>query len=153
TFDGMIVDDVGLAVELLPSKKIDNDEMTVIPTHGFAVDHTMYLHWMSVRHWGEPGEWEVNEAGLASSTDEGQTWSVLDEPRWDGESGFVQVAPTTITEDGVDWLYFWGITHGRFGGVSLAKVKAAEVDQGDSYLYFTGVNENGSPLWGGDSTQ
>src|SRR5690606_5601194 len=82
SLDGMIVDDGNAAIELLPSKKIDNDEMTVIPTHGFEANGAMYLHWMSVRHWGTPGEWEANEAGLATSTDEGQTWTVLDEPRW-----------------------------------------------------------------------
>jgi hypothetical protein len=150
TIDGMIVDDIGLAKELLPSKKIDNDEMTVIPTHGFAVGGTMYLHWMSVRHWGVPGEWEVNDAGLAKSTDKGQSWTVLDSPRWSGEGGFVQVAPAHVTENGTDWIYFWGITHGRFGGVSLMKVEASQVESADAYRYFTGTDDDGAPAWGAD---
>jgi len=127
TLDGMITDGLGLAAELLPSKKVDNDEMTVIPTHGFEANGSMYMHWMSVRHWGVPGEWEVNDAGLAKSTDKGQTWEVLDQPRWSGDSQFVQVSPFHVTEGGVDWIYFWGITHGRFSGASLAKVEAAKV--------------------------
>lgn len=148
TLDGMILDDAtGAAAELLPSKKIDNDEMTVIPTHGFAANDAMYLHWMSVRHWGAPGEWEVNDAGLATSTDDGKTWTVLDEPRWDGESPFVQVAPAHVTEDGTDWIYFWGITHGRFGGASLMKVPATEVETQDAYLYFSGTDSAGEPQW------
>ncbi len=152
TIEGMVVDDIGLAKELLPSKKFDNVEMTVIPTHGFAVGDTMYIHWMSVRHWGVPGEWEVNDAGLAKSTDEGQSWQVLESPRWSGESGFVQVAPAHVLEDGEDWVYFWGITHGRFSGASLMKVRASEVENADAYLYFTGTSESGDPEWSSDQS-
>ena len=147
TIDGMILDETGSAKELLPSKKIDNDEMTVIPTHGFEADGSMYLHWMSVRHWGVPGEWEVNEAGLAKSTDHGQNWTVLDSPRWDGESGFVQISPFHVNIDGVDTLYVWGITHGRFSGVSLAKVPAADVEDPEAWQYFTGTDADGQPEW------
>jgi hypothetical protein len=147
TLDGMIDDGTGSAAELLPAKKIDNDEMTVIPTHGFAANGAMYLHWMSVRHWGVPGEWEVNDAGLAKSSDKGQTWEVLDSPRWGGESQFVQVSPAHVSEGGTDWIYLWGITHGRFGGASLAKVPAADVENEDAYLYFTGTGSNNEPEW------
>ncbi|OJV80902.1 MAG: carbohydrate-binding protein [Cellulomonas sp. 73-92] len=150
TLGGMITDDLGLAKELLPSKKVDDVEMTVIPTYGFEAGGAMYLHWMSVRHWGAPGEWEVNDAGLAKSTDQGQDWTVLDSPRWSGTSGFVQVATYHVTEDGVDTLYVWGITHGRFGGVSLAKVAAAKVDDASAWRYLTGVDGAGHPTWGGD---
>lgn len=143
--EGMIVDDIGTAQELLPSAKVDDDEMTVIPTHGFAVGDRMYLHWMSVRHWGEPGEWEVNDAGLAVSSDDGQTWAVLDSPRWSGDSGFVQISPVQVGDD----LYVWGITHGRFGGVSLAKVAATQVEDADAWQYWTGL-ENGEPTWSDD---
>ena len=148
TLDGMILDDAGTAKELLASKKIDGDEMTVIPTHGFAANDAMYLHWMSVRHWGAPGEWEVNEAGLAKYADGGQTWTRLDAPRWGGESGFVQISPVHVTEGGIDTLYVWGITHGRFGGVSLAKVEAAEVEDPAAWRYWTGTDASGAPLWG-----
>src|SRR6185369_10392505 len=78
--DGYIVDDRGWAKELLPSEKVDNVEMTVIPTYGFAANGAMYLAYMSVRHWGEPGEWETNNAGFAKSTDGGQTWTMLSAP-------------------------------------------------------------------------
>lgn len=152
TIDGMIVDDVGLAKEIIPSKKVDNDEMTVIPTHGFAIGDTMYIHWMSVRHWGEPGEWEVNYSGLAKSTDKGQNWKVLDSPRWSGTGNFVQVAPAHVSDGGTDWIYFWGITHGRFSGVSLMKVEASNVESADAYQYFTGTNADGSPTWGSSET-
>ncbi|WP_228531062.1 MULTISPECIES: DUF4185 domain-containing protein [Myxococcaceae] len=153
TFDGMLVDGRGRARQLVPSKKVDGDEMTVIPTHGFAAGDTMYLHWMSVRHWGKPGEWETNFAGLAKSTDEGRTWTVLDAPRWGGESSFVQVAPATVREDGADWLYFWGTTHGRFGGVSLMKVPASQVESPAAYRYFQGTDAKGAPRWSASQAQ
>lgn len=143
TIEGMIVDDIGTGMELLPSKKVDNDEMTVIPTHGFSTGDVMYLHWMSVRHWGVPGEWEVNEAGLAASRDDGQTWEVLDGPRWGGESGFVQISPYRVGDD----FYVWGITHGRFGGVRLAKVPVAEVEDASAWRYLAAVVD-GEPEWG-----
>ena len=150
TLDGMILDDSGSAMELLPSKKVDGEEMTVIPTHGFEANGAMYLHWMSVRHWGVPGEWEVNDAGLAKSTDQGQSWTVLDGPRWGGESGFVQISPFHVDVDGVDTLYVWGITHGRFSGVSLATVPAAEVEDAGAWRYFTGTDADGDPQWSAD---
>ena len=124
----MILDAKGQAKELLPSKKIDGVEMTVIPTHGFEANGAMYLHWMSVRHWGKPGEWETNDAGLARSTDEGKSWTVLEGPRWSGESHFVQVSPVKLSAEGVDWIYFWGTTHGRFGGLKLMRVPEARVE-------------------------
>lgn len=156
--EGMILDDAGAAKELLGSKKVDGDEITVIPTHGFATDAGMYLHYMSVRQWGTPGEWEVNHAGLARSTDQGQSWTTLDAPRWSGDSGFVQISPAHVTLDGRDWLYVWGITHGRFGGVSLARVPAAQVEDPGAWQYFAGLRKGGSgtdgrPRWAADPAE
>lgn len=146
TLDGYVTDSGGSAAEPIPGKKIDNDEMTIIPTYGFAVGETMYLAFMSVRHWGDAGEWETNYAGLARSRDKGQTWQKLDGPRWDGNSNFVQVSVTEVDGE----LYFWGVTHGRFGGVQLMKVAAVDVEQQGAYHYFTGIDGSGNPLWAAD---
>lgn len=56
TLDGFITDEDGWAKEIIGSLKQDYEEMTTIPTYGFAANGAMYLHFMSVRHWGEPGE-------------------------------------------------------------------------------------------------
>ena len=144
--DGWIVGDDGRAKELLPSEKVDNSEMTVIPTYGFGVGSTMYLAFMSVKHWGDPGEWETNSGGLARSTDGGQTWRKLDSPRWSGDSHFVQVSVATIGDD----LFFWGVTHGRFGGVRLMKVPEEKVEDRSAYRYFTGLDQAGAPQWSAD---
>jgi hypothetical protein len=146
TFDGYIVDDNGWAKELIPAKQVDGDEITVIPTYGFAANGSMYLDYMSVKHWGAAGEWETNDAGLARSTDGGHTWTKLASPRWPGESNFIQVSVTAIGDE----LYFWGVTHGRFGGVALMKVPTADVEKQDAYRYFTGVDTHGSPQWSPD---
>ncbi|GAA1393947.1 DUF4185 domain-containing protein [Catellatospora coxensis] len=141
-----IVDEQGHAKELLGSEKVDFSEMTVIPTYGFAANGAMYLAYMSVRHWGEPGEWEANHAGLGKSTDHGQTWVKLAAPTWPGDSNFVQVS---VAEVGGQ-LYFWGVTHGRFGGVQLMKVEPAQVEVPGAYRYFAGTAADGSPLWSAD---
>lgn len=53
-FDGMITDRPRHAKELLPSRKIDNVEKTVVPTGGAHAGRD-YLSYMSVRRWGTPG--------------------------------------------------------------------------------------------------
>ena len=141
--DGFVVGEDGRATELLSSEKIDNSEMTVIPTYGFAANDAMYLAFMSVRHWGEPGEWETNFSGLGKSTDQGRTWTKLDAPRWGGESNFVQVSVANIDGE----LHFWGVTHGRFGGVRLMKVPEDRVEEQDAYRYYTGTDGAGAPVW------
>ena len=145
TFDGYITDSTGWAKELIPAKQVDGDEMTIIPTYGFAAGGAMFLAFMSVRHWGAPGEWVANHAGLAKSTDGGQTWTPLAAPRWPGDSGFVQVSVTGIDGD----LWFWGVTHGRFGGVKLMKVPERDVESQAAYRYFAGVNGT-EPTWSHD---
>jgi hypothetical protein len=148
TLKGMIVDGTNSAKELLSSKKVDGDEMTVIPTYGFAVGDTMYLHYMSVKHWGDPGEWDVNGAGLARSTDQGQHWTKLAKgPHWGPHSGFVQISSAHVDVGGVDWLYVWGITHGRFGGVHLARVRPDHVEKPSAWRYYTGTSR-GEAQWG-----
>ncbi|MEV6967229.1 DUF4185 domain-containing protein [Hamadaea sp. NPDC051192] len=149
---GMVTDEIGLAKELLGSKKVDGDEMTVIPTYGFAVGKTFYLYYMSVRHWGDPGRWDANHAGLARSTDGGQNWTRLDAVTWPGDSGFIQVSVTHVLEDGVDQLYFWAIPAGRFGGVRLMRVPAAQVEQLSAYRYYAGAGSTG-PIWAADRDQ
>lgn len=150
-FDGWIVDDIGLAAEAVPGLHESDGagEVTKIPTYGFAVDGTIYLAFMSVHHWGEPGQWDANYSSLARSTDGGQTWQVLDSVRWPGTSNFIQVATAEVREGGTDFIYFWSIPAGRFGGVQLMKVPATTgaVEDPDAYRYFTGTAKDGTPQW------
>lgn len=155
TFDGWVLDDIGLAAEVAVGDKAPNDgegEVTKIPTYGFAVEGAIYLQYMSVSYWGEPGAWDANHAGLVRSTDEGQTWEVLEAPQWPGDSNFIQVATANVTEGGTDYVYFWSIPSGRFGGVQLMRVPATTeaVEDLDAYSYFTGTDDDGAPIWSED---
>lgn len=148
TFDRFITDRDGHAAELIPSRKIDNVEMTTIPTHGIAVGDTMYLYFMSVRHWGPPGMWDANYSGVSRSMDGGETWEILEDLRWEGDSNFIQVSPFKVkNEAGETEIYFWSIPAGRFGGVKLMKVPEQEIEQLASYRYYAGLDGAGSPIW------
>lgn len=156
TFDGWApADDVGLAAALVEGDHDANDlggEVTKIPTYGFAVGDVLYIFYMSVRHWGEPGAWDANVAGLARSTDRGATWTALDEPRWPGDSNFVQVAAAHVVEGGTEYVYLWAIPAGRFGGVTLMRVPAttSAVEDASAYSYFAGTDASGAPRWSPD---
>ena len=152
TFDAWApADDLGWAEALVEGDHDANDgqgEVTKIPTHGFAIGDTLYLSYMSVSYWGEPGAWDANYAGLAKSTDRGETWTPLDSPRWPGDSNFIQVAPVRVVDGGAEYVYLWAIPSGRFGGVALMRVPATEkaVEDQSAYSYFAGV-EDGEPRW------
>jgi hypothetical protein len=148
-FDTMIVNEKGQAKELIAAKKINNDEITVIPTHGFAANGNMYLAFMSVKKWGPPGQWTCNYGGLAKSTDHGQTCIKLDNVKWPGDSNFIQVAPYKIDAE----IYFWGIPAGRFGGVKLMKIREEDVEHFEQYQYFQGMNGNTPIFWSTDITR
>ena len=144
TITGAITDENGHAKELLPSAKVDHAQMTVIPTNIFAVDNTLYCIYMSVKHWDEQGGvWTCGYSGLAKSTDEGQTWEMLDDVKWPGDSNFIQTANSQVG----DTMYIWGIPSGRFGGVALMKCNVNELENYEAYEYFTGTDDAGNPQW------
>lgn len=152
TFDAWApTDEYGLAAALVEGDHAANTgagEVTKIPTQGFAVDETMYIQFMSVSFWGEPGAWDANYAGLAKSTDLGETWEVIENVTWPGDSNFVQLAAANV-DDGGDYLYLWGIPSGRFGGVQLMRVPLAveSIEDPAAYTYFAGTREDDSPIW------
>ncbi|MCA9833122.1 MAG: DUF4185 domain-containing protein [Thermomicrobiales bacterium] len=140
TIDRMITDASGQAKEILPSRKVDYIEMTVIPTYGIAIGDRMILHYMSVEHWGDPGKWDLGHSGFAWSDDRGQNWIYDDAAKWPGDSNFGQVA----MEQHEEHIYIWGIPGGRYGGVRLARVLAADLLTLSAWEYWTSagwVNE------------
>ena len=139
TFDDMITDRPGHAKELLHAGSADR---TLIPTYGVAVGSRLYLHYMAVLSWGQPGQWLLNESGLAYSDDRGHTWTKDRALKWHGKSNFGQVAIVKA----VDHLYFFGIPGGRFGGVQLARVEPGSILDKGAYRYFAGLDD-GEPRW------
>ena len=67
--DWIVEPTTGLAKELISSLKIDNVEMTCIPTTAVSIDGILYVYYMSVRHWSSTGGvWTCNNASVAVST-------------------------------------------------------------------------------------
>lgn len=146
------VDGIGFAAAMIEGDHDGNDaggEVTKIPTHGFAVGDTLYVSYMSVRHWGDAGQWGANHAALIRSRDQGETWERVDGVEWPGGSRFVQIAAERVSDADGDQLYFWTIPAGRFGEVSLMRVAADEtsVETQGAYSYFSGVADDGEPVW------
>jgi len=134
TFDRMIEDRPGHAKELLRAKRLEGEEVTVIPTYGVAVGDRLFLHYMSVSHWGEPGHWDLGSAGWAYSDDAGETWTKDPTAVFSSDTNWGQVA----IEEHDGFLYLFGIPGGRYGDLKLARVAPADLLRLDRYSYWDG---------------
>jgi hypothetical protein len=134
TFDRMIEDRPGHAKELLSAKHVEGEEVTVIPTYGVAVGDRLFLHYMSVKHWGAPGHWDLGLAGFAYSDDGGENWTKDADAVLPGDTNWGQVA---IVEH-EDYLYLFGIPGGRYGDLKLARVAPDQLLLIDSWEYWDG---------------
>ena len=82
--DGMRIDSAPMdgtaqAREIISGLKIPGVEASSIPTSGIAVNGAQYLSYMSVRNWGEAGQWSTNYSQIATSSDNGETWTTRPE--------------------------------------------------------------------------
>src|SRR5687768_16936191 len=138
SFDSAVEDAPGHAAEIIPSLKINGQEMTTIPTAGIAVGDRQYLAFMSVRQWGAPGAWDTNYSRIAYSDDNGETWNSTDGPQWtntaDGQHPFQMVA--FERHDG--YVYMFGTPNGRLGAAHVARVPEAQVLDKSAYSYWNG---------------
>ena len=138
-FADMITDHPGHAAELLHRGKYD---VTCIPTNGIAAGRRMFLHYMGVLAWGKPGEWALNEAGLAYSDDGGHTWTKDPACRWDAGSNFGQVAfarpPAGVPGTGMG-LGASGEAALPEAGTLAAGTPVAGTDPGSSAVYVFGI--------------
>jgi hypothetical protein len=137
TLDGMIADKNGRARAVLRKRF---EDFTIIPTHGIAIDDRIYLHYMAVKEWGEPGHWTLNRSGWGYSDDGGETWTQPADAIWEGDTNFGQAA--LVDKDG--YLYVFGIHGGRYGGVTLARTPREQVLDMSAYTYWNGAE------WVGD---
>ena len=138
SFSHMITDYPGHAKEILPSLKINNNEMTVIPTAGVTVGSRHYIHYMSVHHWGDPGHWYTNYSGIAYSDDNGNTWIKHPTARWYNTPSWdnnFQMAAFLKLEG---YVYMYGTPNGRFGNIHLARVPENEMLNIGAYRYWDG---------------
>lgn len=132
--EAMITGPKDMAKELIPSRKVAGIEKTLIPTNGISVNGRIYLHYMSVRRWGNPGHWDVRHSGFAYSDDDGPTWSTPRSAIWPENTGFEQVA--LVRRD--RYVYTLGIPGGRWGGIRLRRVASESILDRQAYEYWDG---------------
>lgn len=146
-FDWALTGPDGKATEMFGSKKVDNDEMTTIPTAAISVGSRQYVEYMSVKHWGAPGEWDTNFSQLAYSDDGGKTWSIEGAPRWNNNAeGTDPMQMKAFTRHG-GFVYVFGTPNGRMGAASLARVSEDKMLDKSAYQYWTGTD------WSSDYSQ
>ncbi|MGV2787406.1 DUF4185 domain-containing protein, partial [Clostridium perfringens] len=127
------------AKEILPSKKINNDEMTVIPTAGVTVGNRHYIHYMSVNHWGAAGRWYTNYSGIAYSDDNGQNWTKSPSARWyNNMSSWNNPFQMAAFLKDSGFVYLYATPNGRFGDVYLARVPENGLLNIGDYRYWDG---------------
>jgi len=129
----------GRAAELIPSLKVDNVEITVIPTAGVSVGTRQYLGYMSVRHWGPAGQWDTNRAGIAWSDDNGEHWTTAGGPVWENPAGDHDFQMQAFVRRN-GFVYVYGTPNGRFGAAHVARVPEAQMLNKSQYQYWNGSN-------------
>ncbi|NHK32188.1 MAG: DUF4185 domain-containing protein [Asgard group archaeon] len=151
TLDGWILDPpTGYAKELISSAKIDYVEMTCIPTTAISLDGNIYIYYMSVSHWGFiGGNWDCNNASIAVSIDNGQTFTKMDNISWSGDSNFVQfgVAQKSDSLTPEEYIYLLATPSGRFGACYLCRVPHEDILDKSGYEYFSGLDVAENPIW------
>ncbi|KAA0021716.1 DUF4185 domain-containing protein [Antrihabitans cavernicola] len=136
TYDSMVQDSRCHAAELLSSQKLDNIEITTIPTSGFAIGKRQYMSYMSIRTWNSvPGTWFTNYGGIAYSDDHGQTWTKDPNAKWDNIFGLANFQVTAMVPQG-DYVYMFGTRNTRLGDIGLARVPKDKVLNKTAYQYW-----------------
>ncbi|WP_328406978.1 DUF4185 domain-containing protein [Nocardia sp. NBC_00403] len=136
TYDRMVTDDRCHAAEVLSSRKLDNVEVTTIPTSGFAIGDRQYLSYMAIRTWNSiPGTFFTNYGGIAYSDDHGQTWTKDPYARWDNIFGLANFQVSAMVPHG-DHVYVFGTPNTRLGAVGLARVPKDQILNTTAYQYW-----------------
>lgn len=148
--------------EFLPrSLKIDNVEMTIIPTAGIEVNGAQHVDFMSVKHWGNPGSWTTNYAQTAKSTDGGKTWSVVpNSMRTNTSASNDSRLPTLVahqpgaenfqmtafakTPSADGFVYVYGTPNGRSGQARLARIPEASFPTWSAAEFWDGSSWSSS---------
>jgi autotransporter-associated beta strand protein len=152
TFDGWVYQNTATgAARQVISATHANGIISNIPTGAVAVNGSVYAWYMAVNHWGDAGDWTLDHAGLARwDGNVSQSFSTVSGFSIAGTSNFGMVAasqrsPYENVQD--EYVYIWGTPSGRYGGVKLARVLPANIENLSSYQYYNGA-VNGQPQWG-----
>lgn len=144
-FDEFVTDGPDHAREILPARKIDGEEIATIPTGGTSIGSTQVMGYSSIRQWGPaPGSWTSNYAGLATSTDDGATWTksrALFFTNAGPDANFQYLS--LVRRDG--FVYLFGSPQGRVGGVYVARVPESRITDRGAVEFWNG------DAWGRDN--
>jgi hypothetical protein len=122
--------------QIIDSPKIAQTEVTIIPTAGISVGTTQYVNFMSVKQWGNPGQWTTNFSALAVSTNNGENWTVNRSTVRNssgGNANFQQGA--FVRRDG--YVYSFGTPSGRSGSAYVSRVPEGSVQDLTKYEYWS----------------
>ncbi|MBR6742510.1 MAG: DUF4185 domain-containing protein, partial [Clostridia bacterium] len=89
--------------------------------------------------------WACNYGGLAKSTDDGKTWSIVSGVQWPGDTKFCQNAPALNEQDGK--IYITGIQGGRMNPARMMRVDKDKIEDFNAYEYLTGYDADGNAIW------
>lgn len=112
-------------------------EHTLIPNTGITVAGVHFVQWMSVSMWLGAGRWRTFQSGVATSTDDGRSWSKPIRSRRLNLLGRERFQIGAFVRD-QDWVYLFGTTNGRYGPAFLARVDPGEIARTRAYRYWDG---------------
>lgn len=165
------------ATAIIDGWHMDEYEMTKIPTGGIEVNGVLYMWYFSKYSWNGPAVNSMNYGGAVKSTDDGQTWSRVNDLSWlddsvpdrkahveklANEDISMHAADSGITMethagysftqifpiDGKDgYVYILGEGGYRSGGIRLGRVKYADIEVFEKYEYYNGCGADGKPIW------
>lgn len=146
----------GRAKQILPNaqngyNKYGQYEVTVIPGDGITVSDVNYLSFMSVHSWSDPN-WATNYAGLATSTNYGEDWTVQSPVWWnDGNGDMHQMWTMCNGNDGYIYIISCAFGRVRTEGMILQKVPEKQLLVQSAYIPWGWTEENGWQ-WGQPAT-
>ncbi|MCK5240052.1 MAG: DUF4185 domain-containing protein, partial [Candidatus Thorarchaeota archaeon] len=123
-------------------------------TAAVSFNGIIYVYYMSVRHWSSTGGiWTCNNASIAVSDDDGQTFSKMTNVSWNGESNFILFGTVQPFSESDDYLYLLSTPSGRFGSCYLSRVVPSQILNISAYEYYSGVSPTDDVLWSGEDDE
>ena len=135
-YDSVVRDGLGQARDLVPSPKIPGVEISRIPTAAISAGGNQYMSLMSVKDWGQPGQWTTNYSSLYVSRDNGETWGEAPNTRRPSSKGNAKFQMSAFLKDG-GYIYQYGTPSGRNHDTFLSRVKEGDIANLGAYDYWT----------------
>jgi hypothetical protein len=122
--------------QIIASLGIAATEVTIIPTAGISVGNTQYINFMSIKQWGNPGQWTTNFSALAVSHDNGQTWKANRSTVRSPVLGHQHFQQGAFVRPGDGYLYSFGTPSGRSGAAYVSRVREGSEQDLSKYQYW-----------------